>query len=177
MRCLTEVVPASLHLSDQGGVPFTHPCQREEACICVCSHTHIKQDSGLRQSHPSSSTKQGSKPSLMSSAAPPLDPGSQPGASSQLVLFKPPLGARPREEHPTPRASPTCSSHWSANLQSFPCGPPLPWGERGGVLSSKLAPTWRCGQKGLPLLAQNPCIIFCADFRQPREEDTVVLSK
>lgn len=81
-------------LSDQGGVPFTRPCQREEACMCVCTHARIKQDLGLRQSDPSSFMEQDSKPGLISSASPPLEPG------WLLVLFQPPLGNTQHPEHP-----------------------------------------------------------------------------
>lgn len=153
-------------LSDQGGGPI-HTSMPKGGGVYVCAHTDTSNRTrfygGLTLHHPWNRN-----PSPAWFHQPP-HPWNQ---ADCLVLFQPPLGARPREEHQTPRASPACSSRFlrSANLQRLPCALPLPWGERGGVPSPKLAPTRRCGQKGRPLQAQTPCIIFCADFRQSRED-------
>lgn len=150
----------------RGSHSHVHAKGRRRVC---CAHTHTSNRTrfygGLTLHHPWNRN-----PSPAWFHQPP-HPWNQ---ADCLVLFQPPLGARPREEQQTPRASPACSSRFlrSANLQRLPCALPLPWGERGGVPSPKLAPTRRCGQKVRPLQAQTPCIIFCADFRQWREEQS-----
>lgn len=168
-----------MRLSDHGGSPYARQCQIEEVniditlsdgggvCVCVCVRT--KQDWGWWVSHPLASLKEEAKHCLVSAAAPsrlgrplvcPFNPGWEPGPGEN---------SRQSDSH----------SLRSANLAALtPAHPSALGRERTGCHPPStqpgwgLPPTWRCLQKGSPLPAQTSHSVFCADFRQPRVEDT-----
>lgn len=190
------MVPPSTHLSDLGSTPthtsmsargggHPHAFVRWRRCVChMCVHAN-RVSAGGWASHPASPAEVEAKHCRkVQQPHPPSLP------SPSLVLFQPNLAARPGEYTLTSRTFHCLFPPipWEVlTSQPLPCRRLCPGRDRAGChpLSTQLGEgchqqcplIGRCGQKGGPPLAQTSPIVFCADFRQPREEDTVVLSK
>lgn len=172
-----------MHLSDQGGIPiYTSMSDRgvsihlplsDEGGVCVWVCT--KQNSSWWVSHPLSSVKEESKHCLVSDPPCQADlsaPSAHPGSQAK--------GGHPNAQN-LPQSVPSYTQT-TAHLTAPSLQAPQPVGGRGhGAIlqapssvraAAMMTPTRRCNQKGGPVCAQTSCIIFCADFRQPREEDT-----
>ena len=119
-------------------VSHSHIHARGRRHVYVCVHTHTSNRTrvfgSLTLHHPWS---RGPSPAWCHQ---PPHPWIQAVSSSQLELFKLPLGARPREEHPTPRASPAVPPAEVLTFSPSPMTRPLPWGERGGCCPPSLPP-------------------------------------